>query len=108
MPGQTLWVTRHSAYDKNNDRAIAEDELLALGGCVMNLSGLWGGTRQPREWIDRVARTKEQLGATTSLHMIHGEDVARAILAVSQSFTKGERWVGSISTLCRYLSSDLS
>lgn len=39
IPEQKLWVTRHSSYDKDNSRAQAEDELLGLGGCVLNLSG---------------------------------------------------------------------
>jgi hypothetical protein len=72
---------------------VAEDELLSLGGCVLNLSGLWGGERAPRNWIGRVAGTKEQLRGKTSLHMIHGVDVARAIVAVVRAFTPGERWV---------------
>ncbi|KAH9828520.1 hypothetical protein Tdes44962_MAKER09265, partial [Teratosphaeria destructans] len=81
-------------------RAGAEDALLALGGCVLNLSGLWGGTRDPRQWVERVARTKEEVRAKTSLHMIHGQDVARAILAVVSSGEgdwegkcKGQRWM---------------
>lgn len=82
-------------YNTSDARAIAEDELISLGGCVMNLSGLWGGARQTKNWLDRVASTKEQLKAKTSLHMIHGLDVARSILAVHQNFSKaaGQRWV---------------
>ena len=87
---QDLWVTRHSKYDKSDPRAIAEDELLKLGGCVLNLSGLWGGARQPKNWIDRVAATKEQLKEKTSLHMIHGEDVGRAVIAVHHNFDEAE------------------
>ncbi|TVY50920.1 hypothetical protein LCER1_G008879 [Lachnellula cervina] len=87
VENQDTWVTRHSKYDKSNLRAIAEDELLTHGGCVLNLSGLWGGARQPKNWIDRVASTKEQLKEKNSLHMIHGEDVARAIIAVHQKFS---------------------
>jgi len=95
IPNQDLWVTRHSRYDKSNARAIAEDELLQLGGCVLNLSGLWGGARQPRNWIDRVASTKEKLKEKTSLHLIHGHDVARAIVAVHRNFSRamGQRFV---------------
>jgi hypothetical protein len=96
LEGQELWVTRHSRYDKQNPRAIAENELMhAFGGCVLDLAGLWGGERQPRKWIDRVAKTKEQLKEKKSLHMIHGLDVARGILAVHQNFNKalGERFV---------------
>jgi len=94
---QDLWVTRHSKYDKSNLRAIAEDELLGLGGCVLDLSGLWGGARQVKHWVDRVAATKEQLKGKTSLHMVHGEDVARAIIAVHHKFgdAKGQRFVCS-------------
>lgn len=95
IPNQEHWVTRHSKYNTTNDRAIAEDELRKLGGCVLNLSGLWGGERQPRHWIDRVAPTKEKLKEKTSLHMIHGTDVARAIIAVHQKFkfAAGQRFV---------------
>jgi hypothetical protein len=95
IPDQPLWVTRHSKYDETNARAIAEDELREFGGCVLNLSGLWGGERDPKHWLDRVAATKEQLKSKTSLHMVHGQDVARAIIAVHQNFPKaaGQRYV---------------
>ena len=83
--------------------------LLVFGGCVLNLAGmwlvfcskvllntvkesgltlsltiigLWGGERDPRNWIDRVAKTKDDVRNKKSLHMIHGIDVARAIIAV--------------------------
>ncbi|KAF2774178.1 hypothetical protein EJ03DRAFT_346812 [Teratosphaeria nubilosa] len=94
------WVTRHSPHTTTSPRAEAEDALLARGGCVLNLSGLWGGTRDPRHWVERVAKTKEDVRAKTSLHMIHGLDVARAILAVVSSkdggwegHCKGQRWM---------------
>lgn len=94
---QPLWVTRHSFYDTSNKRAVAEDQLRSLGGCVLNLAGLWGGERDPKNWVDRVATTKEQVGSKTSLHMIHGQDVARAIVAIfgkwDQAPAKGERWM---------------
>jgi hypothetical protein len=95
IPGQPTWVTRHSSYDTKDERAMAEDELLKLGGTVLNLSGLWGGQRQVKHWVDRVAATKEQLEGKKSLHMVHGEDVARGIIGVHQRFekAKGERFV---------------
>lgn len=97
IPEQTLWVTRTSSYDKTSKRAVAEDELLALGGCVLNLSGLWGGERDPKKWVDRVASSKEQVKAKTSLHMVHGEDVARAVFAAFEQWdgvgNKGQRWL---------------
>lgn len=88
-------MTRKSKYDTKNERAVAEDELLSLGGTVLNLSGLWGGPRQPRHFVKRIATSKEQLKTKTSLHMVHGRDVARAILAVHHTFdkAKGERWL---------------
>jgi hypothetical protein len=82
IPSQPVWITRSSRYDVENERAVAEDELRALGGSVLNLCGLWGGARDPRNWIGRVAPSREALEGKTSLHMIHGEDVARAIMAV--------------------------
>ena len=98
IPDQDHWVTRHSKYDYTNARAIAEDELRCFGGCVLNLSGLWGGARQPKHWIDRVAATKEQLKGKKSLHLIHGQDVARAIIAVHQDFAQatGQRFVSLV------------
>ncbi|KAG9233535.1 hypothetical protein BJ875DRAFT_463991 [Amylocarpus encephaloides] len=95
IPDQEMWVTRRSKYDTKNERALAEDELLAMGGCVLNLSGLWGGARDPKHWIDRVADTKEKLKGKTSLHLVHGLDVARAVIAVHRLFSKaaGQRWL---------------
>lgn len=89
------WVSRKSPYNKENSRAIAEDELLKLGGCVLNLAGLWGGERDPKNWVDRVATTKQQVKDKKSLHMVHGVDVARAILAVAKNWEagQGERWM---------------
>lgn len=90
---------------------------------VLNLSGLWGGERSVKHWVGRVAPTKEALKKKVgtisnrielrnkvikntscvrlcqfnqgSIHMIHGEDVSRAILAVHQNFDRavGERWL---------------
>ncbi|KAB8291061.1 hypothetical protein EYC80_009750 [Monilinia laxa] len=95
IPGQSTWVTRHSSYDVSNDRAMAEDELLQLGGCVLNLSGLWGGERNPKHWIERVAGTKEMLSGKKSLHMIHGLDVSRGVVGVIGNWEKarGQRFM---------------
>ncbi|KAL2059738.1 hypothetical protein VTL71DRAFT_10230 [Oculimacula yallundae] len=95
IPKQPTWVTRHSPYNTTNARAQAEDALLALGGCVLDLAGLWGGERNARNWIDRVAATREVLATKKSLHMIHGLDVARGIVAVHGKWEKarGERFM---------------
>lgn len=92
---QDCWVTRKSRYNTENARAIAEDELLDLEGCVLNLAGLWGGPRDPKNWVSRVAKTKEDVKSKKSLHMIHGQDVARSILAVTSNWkdAKGQRWM---------------
>ncbi|KAF2209768.1 hypothetical protein CERZMDRAFT_46525 [Cercospora zeae-maydis SCOH1-5] len=89
------YVTRASPYDKTNKRATAEDALLALHGSVLNLAGLHGGPRDARNWVDRVAKTKEDVKNKKSVHLIHGIDVARAIVAVSQNWNKaaGQRWM---------------
>lgn len=87
------WNTCSSPYDTSNDRAVAEDELLALGGCALNLAGLYGGSRDVKDWLTRVARSKEQVRGKKAVHLIHGEDVSRAILAVYRDFTPKKRWL---------------
>ncbi|KAK0729528.1 hypothetical protein B0H67DRAFT_595941 [Lasiosphaeris hirsuta] len=96
--GEDHWLTRRSPYDTANKRAVAEDELLAIGGCVLELSGLWGGARDPRNWVGRVAASKEAVRGKKSLHLIHGVDVARAVAAVVASEKweecgRGQRWM---------------
>lgn len=92
---KTLWVSRCSPYDTKNARAIAEDELIKLGGTSLNLAGLWGGERKVQNFVDRIIKTKEDVKSRTSLHMIHGLDVSRAILAVIDQWdtAKGQRWM---------------
>lgn len=75
-------------------------ELIELGGCVMNLAGLYGGSRQPKNWVGRVAKTKEQLAGKGALHLIHGRDVARGVVGVvkssigdGQAKLFGRRWI---------------
>lgn len=96
------WITRHAPLSlPSAPRTVAEAELLSLGGCILHLAGLWDGEkRMPSHWIDRIGASKEALRSKGSLHMIHGVDVARAILAVSQvdnekwsEKCKGQRWM---------------
>ncbi len=95
------WITRHTPPTLPlSPRSHAENELLALGGCVLNLAGLWGGSRVPRNWAARVASTKEAVRGKASLHLIHGEDVARLVVAVVLSEEgvweaqgRGQRWM---------------
>ncbi|KAJ3262537.1 hypothetical protein HK103_000066 [Boothiomyces macroporosus] len=86
------WADRHGPVQPDA-RYNAEEAFLKLGGCVLNLAGLYGGSRQPQNWIPRVAPTKEALKLKTSLHLIHGLDVARLIVKVSNNFTAGQRWI---------------
>lgn len=93
-------TNRHSAYDTSNARAQAEDALLALKphhATVLNLAGLFGGARMPKTWLPRVAKTVEAAKGKTSLHLIHGEDVARLIVAGLDSKVweklRGGRWI---------------
>lgn len=59
------WYDRHSPFDLSNARANAETELLSLSPgthtTVLDLSGLWGNKRHPRNWVGRVAPSKEAL-----------------------------------------------
>ena len=104
------YTDRHSPYLTSDPRAQAEDELRAssvVDGMVLSLSGLWGGQRDPRNWVGRVAFSKEALRHKTSLHMIHGEDIARAVVRILENCEdeekggkekwaksgKGQRWM---------------
>lgn len=87
------WNDENSPYNTDNQRAVAEDELLGIGGCVLNLAGLYGGARNPKTWLTRVAKSKEDVKGKKALHLIHGTDVARAIVAVHRHFTPGKRWL---------------
>ncbi|KAL2207084.1 hypothetical protein CC79DRAFT_1271771 [Sarocladium strictum] len=82
------WSDDQSPYNKEDPRATAEDELLNdsnVSATVLNLAGLYGGTRQPRDWLSRVIKSKDDLKKKGALHVIHGEDVARAVVAVHRN-----------------------
>ena len=108
---------RHTPLDRSKDtgRMSAEDTLIQRGGSVLHLAGLWGNqryhvsktkqkkkgpgliciNRQPKNWVPRFS-TAEAIRnklLQRQLHLIHGKDVARAILAVHQQFKPGERWI---------------
>jgi hypothetical protein len=89
------WNDCRSPYDTANARAVAEDELRGLGGCVLNLAGLYGGERDPKNWVTRVATTKEQVKAKLAVHLVHGADVARAIVGAyrKRDQMQGRRWL---------------
>ncbi|KAI0399191.1 hypothetical protein F4802DRAFT_58116 [Xylaria palmicola] len=92
----TGWQDEASPYDAANPRAVAEDELMGLPGAraaVLSLAGLYGGDRQPRDWVRRVVRSRDDLRAKGALHVVHGEDVARAVLALHRNFTPRRRWI---------------
>lgn len=91
--GQAGWVDRHSPYETKNERAIAEDEMMQIGGCILNLAGLRGGGRSAQRFIRRAASTKSLLKSKRSLHLIHGRDVARAIYAVHTDWPGPSRWM---------------
>ncbi|KAF8315644.1 hypothetical protein DL93DRAFT_2166602 [Clavulina sp. PMI_390] len=96
------WITRRTHIPRPAvPRVESEIELLSLSSssptgretCVLNLAGLWGHSRSPRNWVVRIAPTKDALRTKGALHMIHGDDVARAIVAIHQNFSPGQRWL---------------
>ncbi|KAH8827698.1 hypothetical protein DL96DRAFT_1599988 [Flagelloscypha sp. PMI_526] len=91
------WFTRHSSFSET-DRSKCETEFLSLPNAhttVLNLSGLYGGARHPKNWIPKVASTKDIVRLKGSLHLLHGDDLAKAIVAVHQHFSRasGQRWI---------------
>ncbi|PVU96440.1 hypothetical protein BB561_001181 [Smittium simulii] len=82
---------------KSPERQESEDQLLNVhGGTVLYLSGLWGGARNPEGWM-RFFNTEEAVLRRVkdrTLHLIHGEDVARAIVdGVVKKPSFGEKWI---------------
>ncbi|KAJ3040092.1 hypothetical protein HDV00_011416 [Rhizophlyctis rosea] len=101
-PATSPWITRHTPPTpppSSQDRFQAEQAAIAQKWCILNLAGLWGDKRQPRNWVTRTAPTKTALSGKGSLHLVHGADVARAIVAVHQRFTPGERWLLTDATV---------
>lgn len=88
---------RHTPLDPSKDtgRLPAENEVIKNNGTVLHLSGLWGAQRQPKNWVPRFSKPEALKAKILSrqLHLVHGKDVARAILAVHQNFKSGERWL---------------
>lgn len=122
--GRTRWIqlgstgiwgsgrnTSSSPVDTSNARAAAEQRLLDITAAhglrrngssagraaILNLAGLYGGQRQPRNFAWRVGASKELLALKGSVHFVHGQDVARAILLLhhSKSAGWGRRWIVS-------------
>lgn len=60
---------------------------------MLNLAGLYGGARDPSNWVSRVVKSKEDVKGRKALHLVHGSDVARAVLALHNNFTPGKRWL---------------
>ncbi|EUC51178.1 hypothetical protein COCMIDRAFT_80233 [Bipolaris oryzae ATCC 44560] len=89
------WSDEDAHYNKEDRRAIAEDELRSLHGCVLCLAGLYGGERVPARWLPRIVKSKDDIKKRGAVHFIHGEDVAQAIIATHQNFTPGKRWIVS-------------
>jgi hypothetical protein len=86
------WADR-SGPVRPDVRFQSEEMFLKMGGCVLNLAGLYGGPRILKNWIPKVVLTKEVLASKTSIHLIHGLDVARLVYAVYKKFSTGQRWL---------------
>ncbi|KAI8337411.1 hypothetical protein BC941DRAFT_396177 [Chlamydoabsidia padenii] len=91
---------RHTPLDRSQDpgRIPAEDVILAKQGTVLHLAGLWGKQRQPKGWLSyftTIQALKNKI-MERQLHLIHGKDVARAIVATHLGMKdklKGQRWL---------------
>ncbi len=89
------WFDHQSEITSRGERVEAEEQMLDMQGCVMNLAGLWGEPdRDGKKWDRAVPKTKEELGEKGTVHFINGRDVARGVIAVSEKFTS-ERWLVS-------------
>ncbi|SJX64399.1 related to epoxide hydrolase [Sporisorium reilianum f. sp. reilianum] len=113
LHGRTRWIqlgstgiwgpgrsTSSSPFDTSNARAAAEQRLLdtpSTNAAVLNLAGLYGDQRQPKNFASRVGASKQLLSLKGSVHFVHGKDVARAIVLLHESRSAGwgRRWIVS-------------
>lgn len=58
----------------------------------MRSAGLYGGERVPSNFAKRVGSTMEKLGEKGSVHLVHGRDVARAVVAVYEKHEDAHMW----------------
>ncbi|OZJ05980.1 hypothetical protein BZG36_01219 [Bifiguratus adelaidae] len=102
-PYKQIPSNRHTPLDKaleGSDRHLGERAIARHKGIILHLAGLWGNQRQPRNWIprfpDEVKIKPKLLPGNRSLHLIHGHDVARAIVGMHQYFPINDpnrRWI---------------
>lgn len=107
----------NSSINPDNERAKAEEILLQMHEgnrrrtSVLNLAGLYGDERNPVNFAKRACDTKEKLEKKTSLHLVHGIDVARAILGMYHSLQNqehsiqmwGKRWIVTGEQMRKYI-----
>lgn len=88
-------------------RALAENELLSyscpsnkirskpIGTTCLLLCGLWGHGRSVRNYMSRLPDNKDVYRGLASVHLIHGRDVARGVVAAHGGIEKavGKRWI---------------
>lgn len=105
-PKPSPWVDNSSPF-LPLPRAVSEAHLLSFSEpnnevrqapiptTVLNLCGLWGHGRSVRNYMSRLPPNKSVFRNLGSVHLIHGRDVARAIVAVAKDFekAKGQRWI---------------
>ena len=92
------WHDEGSPFDESDARAQAEDYLLSSlrsRAAILDLAGLYGGQRHPKSWLARVAKDKTAVKHKGALHLVHGEDVAHAIVSCIDkwSHVAGRRWI---------------
>jgi hypothetical protein len=68
-----------------------------VGVAKMGLLTVFFFNRQPKNWVSRFATEEKLKGKllVRQLHLIHGKDVARAVVATHIGFKKasGQRWI---------------
>jgi nucleoside-diphosphate-sugar epimerase len=73
---ETVWA---DSPVKEHPRIAAETSVLAQGGTVLRLAGLYGGARDPLAWVERGKVGNEERIA----NLVHRDDVAELILAAA-------------------------
>ncbi len=78
-------VDAETPVDPSSDRAAYEAAVLDRGGCVLRLSGLYGGGRQPWSWL---AAGRVGPEARTA-NLVHRDDVCAVVAAAARDTARG-------------------
>lgn len=81
-------INESSSIDADNKRFHGESFLMKKGSIILSLSGIYGGTRHPFDWLNKGLIKN----ANKTVNLIHVNDICHIILKFLQSDVNSERF----------------